>query len=190
MQKIAVFASGSGTNAAAIADYFSSHPHIEVALVLSNNPDAGVLEKAKLRDIPTLIIDKGKLNSRELEQYLEDKEIDCIVLAGFLKLIPSNLLKKFHPKIINIHPALLPAYGGKGMYGMNVHRAVSDSGDTETGITIHLVNEEYDKGQHLFQAKTRIEPGEDPNAIAGKVLKLEHHFFPRVIEHYLLEENQ
>lgn len=187
MIKIAIFASGSGSNAAAICDYFKGRDQIKIALIVTNNPHAGVIDRAVERGIPTVKIDKARLISPDFETYLKEKmAIDYIVLAGFLKQIPSNLISAYRDKILNIHPSLLPKYGGKGMYGMRVHRAVSEAKEEVTGLTIHLVDEEYDRGRPLFQKKVAIAPGEDPESIAAKVLKLEHYHYPRTIEQYIL----
>lgn len=185
MLNLAVFASGSGSNAASIADYFKDHPKVSVALIVSNNPSAGVIQKAKLRDIPVLIIKNNQLPTNYFLEELYRKQIYCIVLAGFLRLIPDALIAHCPDKILNIHPALLPKYGGKGMYGMNVHQAVAKSKDPETGLTIHLVNHQYDKGRILFQKKIQIKPGETAEDIAQKVLNLEHIHYPKVIEEFL-----
>jgi len=190
MIKIAVFASGSGSNAAAIADYFDKHPNIELALLVTNNPQAGVIEKGKKRNIPVLIIKNEQLNSSSLVDELKEKEIGFIVLAGFLRLIPGILIQNYPDKILNIHPALLPKYGGKGMYGINIHKAVANSNDKKSGLTIHLVNNEYDKGRILFQKEVALAPTDGPNEIAAKVLSLEHQHYPEVIERYVVGEGE
>jgi phosphoribosylglycinamide formyltransferase-1 len=188
MRYLAIFASGSGTNAQAIVDYFKDRENYVVKLILSNNPDAFVLERAKNLNIPTEIFNKETFyQTQNILQILEKENIGLIVLAGFLWLIPDYLLKNYPNRIINIHPALLPKYGGKGMYGMRVHEAVIANHDVETGITIHYVNEEYDKGNIIFQAKCPIEPNDTPESIANKVHILEHEHYPKVIEKLLKE---
>jgi len=186
--KIAVFASGRGSNTQNIIDVFKDKD-IEVALIVSNNPDAGVLEIAKSNNIPYLIIDRNDLyNSSDFVKYLIEKDFDLIVLAGFLWLIPKELVIYFKNKIINIHPALLPKYGGKGMYGMKVHQAVKNAGERNSGITIHYVNESFDEGNIIFQAKTEINVSDKPEDIANKIHLLEYRYFPEVIEKILKKE--
>jgi phosphoribosylglycinamide formyltransferase 1 len=183
MINIAVFASGSGSNAVNIARYFRNHPQARVTLIVSNKSDAPVLEKARSLDIETHVITKEHLYKSEvLKDHLHDRKIDFIVLAGFMLLVPEYLVKAFPGKMINIHPALLPAYGGKGMYGMHVHEAVIQNREQESGITIHYVNEEYDKGEHIFQAKCRIDEDDTPEMLAKKIQKLEHAYYPAVLE--------
>lgn len=187
MQRIAIFASGTGTNTVRIIDYFNGHSSIEVFLVLSNKGDAPVLEKAKSLGVETFSF--NRMQVYETDQVLEKVQatkIDFIVLAGFLWKVPDNLLQAYPDRIINIHPALLPKFGGKGMYGMHVHRAVKEAGEVETGISIHLVNEEYDKGRMLFQAKCEVSETDTPESIAQKVHQLEHLHFPKIIEHFIL----
>lgn len=187
MNKIAIFASGSGTNAQNIADYFKNHQNIKISCVLSNKPDAFVLKRFENTDIETFIFNKNDFyESEKVLDYLKSKEIDFIVLAGFLWLVPSNLTKNYKDKIINIHPALLPKYGGKGMYGMNVHKAVVEAGDAESGISIHYVNEKYDEGSIIYQAKCKIDANDTPDDVAQKVHTLEYEHFPRIIEEILL----
>ncbi len=183
---IAIFASGTGSNAKKIIDYFKHHNNISVSLIVSNKADAPVLDIARENGIPTLVIDREYFYQttsilKKFNEYL----IDFVVLAGFLWLVPAYLVKSFERRMINIHPALLPKYGGKGMYGMKVHQAVRDSGEKETGITIHLVNEQYDDGDVVFQAKCNVEPEDTPQTIAKKVQQLEHRHFPEVIEKLL-----
>jgi phosphoribosylglycinamide formyltransferase-1 len=156
--------------------------------VWSNNPGAFVLERAAKLGIDTFVFTKNEfIHTDEVVKSLKNREVDLIVLAGFLWLIPGNLIQNF--RIINIHPALLPKYGGKGMYGMNVHRAVIDNGDTESGITIHFVNEKYDEGKIIFQAKCQVMLTDTPDDVAAKVHKLEYKYFPSVIEKILLDES-
>jgi len=193
MKRIAVFASGSGTNAENLIRYFSCHKEITVALVVANRPDASVLERAKRLQVPALVFNRvdfyplttSEKCSHPLLDALAAAQIDYIVLAGFLWLIPSYLLETYPNRIVNIHPALLPAYGGKGMYGMYVHRAVIQNGETESGITIHLVDEQYDNGSHLFQARCRIDSGETPDSLAHKIHLLEQEHFPKVVEEWI-----
>lgn len=186
-KRIAIFASGSGSNAQKIAEYFKGHPTIEVALVVSNKADAGVLDIAKSVGIETYVIpSKAEFTQTEtLLQELYVSQIDFIVLAGFLWLIPEYLIEAYPSRIVNIHPALLPKYGGKGMHGMHVHHAVVAAGEKESGITIHYVDKVYDNGEHLFQATVPVEPGDTPEVVQQKVLVLEHTNFAQVIEKVL-----
>lgn len=187
MKNIAVFASGSGTNAQKIIDHFKAGTVAHVVLVVTNNPTAFVLERAKKAHIPTLLIDKKTfLQSAHLLDELKKHEIDFIVLAGFLWLIPAYLIKAYPGKIVNIHPALLPKYGGKGMYGDKVHEAVIQNKETESGITIHYVNEYYDEGQVIFQAKCPVYLSDTPQTLAKKIHQLEHTYFPTTIEAVLI----
>ena len=183
MTNIAIFASGTGSNARKIIEYFKNSPDIKVALVVSNKKDAGVLEIAREHGIPTQVIDRKMFyETEDLLGILKKHEIGFVVLAGFLWLIPSYLVKSFEKKMVNIHPALLPKFGGKGMYGMRVHEAVKETGETETGITIHWVNEHYDEGNIVFQTSCVVSPEDSPADIARKVQQLEHRHFPTVIE--------
>jgi phosphoribosylglycinamide formyltransferase-1 len=182
MKRIAIFASGNGTNAQNIIEYFKDNPEVVISLVLSNNSDAFVLERAKRFSVPVFTFDRFTFNeTTEVVDKLKKYSIDLIVLAGFLWLVPKYLIERYPGRIINIHPALLPKYGGKGMYGMRVHEKVIESGDPESGITIHYVNEKYDDGAVIFQAKCRIDDGDTPELLAGKVHKLEYENFPRII---------
>ena len=182
LPRIAIFASGNGSNAQRIADFFSGKGILEIAAIYSNNPDAYVLERAKMMNIPSIIFNRNVLNqTHEILDDLIARRVDWIILAGFLWLIPEYLLKAYPQKIINIHPALLPNYGGKGMYGARVHEAVIASGDTESGITIHFVNEKYDEGQVIFQEKCLVEREETPESLALKIHELEYKYFPEVI---------
>lgn len=186
IKKIAVFASGNGTNAEKIFKYFNDVPDIEVSLLLSNNGKAPVIERAKKHDIPAIVFTRETFyETGHIAQLLNTENISLIVLAGFMWLLPEYLIKAFPGKIINIHPALLPKYGGKGMYGMHVHKAVVEAGEQESGITIHYVNEEYDAGRIIKQAKCRVSPEDSPEALAKKVQKLEHNIYPKVIEDIL-----
>lgn len=185
MKKIAILASGSGTNAEKIMEYFQNSSKGQVVLVASNKKDAFVLERAKKFQVPTYTFSKSELESGMLTDQLQTLGVDLVVLAGFLLKIPHNLIQAFPDQIVNIHPALLPNYGGKGMYGSHVHQAVKDAGDAETGITIHLVNEHYDEGKIIFQAAVPVSPTDSPEDIANKVHLLEHKYFPNVIESLL-----
>ncbi|MCB0617506.1 MAG: phosphoribosylglycinamide formyltransferase [Saprospiraceae bacterium] len=186
MKRIALFASGTGSNARKIIEYFQGDPSVEVALVVSNKASAPVLEMAASHGVPTLLIDRHSFyQTGDLAEKLQDLQIDLIVLAGFLWLVPDSLVKAFSRRIVNIHPALLPKYGGKGMYGMHVHRAVREAGETQSGITIHYVNERYDEGDILFQATCPVAPDDDAETIARRVLELEHEHYPRIVEKLL-----
>jgi len=180
---IAIFASGRGSNAQAIIDYFKDNVTIKVALIVTNNKNAGVIQIAKDNRIPFDIISPAELKEEEtILDLLDVYQIDLIVLAGFLLLIPAYLVKAYPNKIINIHPALLPKYGGKGMYGMKVHEAVTANKETETGITIHYVNEKYDEGEYIAQFRCQVEPSDSAESIASKVHHLEHEHYPKLIE--------
>ena len=185
--RIAIFASGSGTNAEAIIKYFKNHPFVKIELVLSNNPQALVLERAKKFSIPTKVFNREEFESGVVNR-LQQFQITHIVLAGFLWLIPSSLLKTYPDKIINIHPALLPKFGGKGMYGMKIHELVRTLNETETGITIHVINDKYDEGPVLYQARCEVTNSDTPHQIAHKVHELEHAYYPKVIEKWLMDE--
>jgi phosphoribosylglycinamide formyltransferase 1 len=184
--RITIFASGSGSNAEEIIKHFTDHPTIEVALLLSNNPQAYALERAKNLNVPVKTFSRREyLESRVVLEWLEEKQITHIVLAGFLWLIPSYFIEAYPDRIINIHPALLPNFGGKGMYGMKVHQAVKDAGAQETGITIHLVNEHYDDGAILFQGRCSVDSECTPEEIANRVHALEYEHYARVIEEWI-----
>ncbi len=183
MQNIAIFASGSGSNAQKIMEHFKDHPDIMVSLVVSNKANAKVLERAKAFDIPSIVINRSSFYENEEILYVFEKySINFIVLSGFLWLIPDYLVQSYPHHILNIHPALLPKFGGKGMYGMHVHRAVKTAGETTTGMTIHWVNEHYDEGAIVFQATCPVHEEDTPEDIAARVLQLEHLHFPEVIE--------
>ena len=183
MTKLAVFASGGGTNADNIIRFFKDNPAINVEVIICNVPNAGVVQVAKNHGVPCELIDKSALNNPEyMLGILENYKIDRIVLAGFLLLIPKFLIQSFPEKIVNIHPSLLPSYGGKGMYGMKVHQAVCENKEPKTGITIHLVDEIYDNGRVLFQKATPLSSYDSPEEIAHKVHLLEYEFFPQIIE--------
>ncbi|MDD3686719.1 MAG: phosphoribosylglycinamide formyltransferase [Bacteroidales bacterium] len=180
---IALFASGSGSNVENIHNYFVSSEHIKIACVLCNKPDAYVFERATRLKLDFLLFNRSDFAENGIvDTYLSEKYINFIVLAGFLWLIPEWMVKKYPNRIINIHPALLPKYGGKGMYGDNVHKAVHENKETETGITIHFVNEHYDEGNIIYQHKVKIDATDTPDSIATKVHELEYKFFPTIIE--------
>jgi len=187
MKKIAIFASGSGTNAENIITYFAHNQSVKVELILCNKPDALVLERAKKYHIDTFVFSRTDFYESEIvDRVLKEKNIDYIVLAGFLWLIPNQLIKNYPKCIINIHPALLPKYGGKGMFGMKVHEAVIQNKEKESGITIHYVNEHYDEGGIIFQATCNIESDETPETLAVKIHVLEYKHFPEIIEKWVL----
>ncbi|MFT4684435.1 MAG: phosphoribosylglycinamide formyltransferase-1 [Flavobacteriales bacterium] len=182
MKRIVIFASGSGTNADNISRFFKQSEVASVVHIVTNNKNAKVIDRAKILKIKSLIFSKKELlEEGELLKFLK-KEADIIVLAGFLWKIPQHIVSAFPNKIINIHPALLPKFGGKGMYGMNIHKSVIESKEKETGITIHYVNEKYDDGAIIFQAKTSVLPSETAEDVAKKIHQLEYEHFPRVIE--------
>jgi phosphoribosylglycinamide formyltransferase-1 len=185
-KRIAVFASGSGSNAQKIMEHFNKHPDAEVAIVLCNNPNAYVIQRADNFEIPSHIFDKFDFYQTDnIVRLLKSMEIDLIVLAGFLWLIPESLLKAFPNQIINIHPALLPKYGGKGMYGDRVHQSVLNNKEAESGITIHFVNENFDEGEIIHQSKYRIDKDDDIEMIKFKGQQLEHLHYPKVVESLL-----
>jgi len=182
MNKIAIFASGNGTNAENLIRYFKSNRKINVELIASNNGQAKVLRRAKNHGISTIIFNKKELKTNTVINYLKKKKISFIILAGFLLKIPQRILNNYPEKILNIHPSLLPLYGGDGMYGMYVHEQVFKSKDNYSGITIHFVNEVYDGGNIVFQAKCPISSTDSPKAIQTKVHNLEIKFFPIIVE--------
>lgn len=186
MKRLAIFASGTGSNAKQLIDYFSGNKDISVALLVSNRKEARALEIARNSNVPAVNFTKEEFyNSSTVIEKLVSEKIDFIVLAGFLIKIPHNILKAYENKIINIHPALLPDFGGKGMYGLNVHKAVIESGKKESGITIHLVNEHYDEGRILYQAKCPVLENDTAEMLASRVQELEHRCFPEVVEHFI-----
>ncbi|MDR0863447.1 MAG: phosphoribosylglycinamide formyltransferase [Candidatus Symbiothrix sp.] len=187
VRKVALLASGSGSNAENIVRYFENNPDIKFPIILSNNPDAYVHERAKRLNIPSFTIRKSGFENGEALRLLKEQGIDFIVLAGFLLKIPENLLKEYPNRIINIHPALLPKYGGKGMYGSHVHEAVVANKETESGITIHYVNENYDEGAPIFQARCEVLPTDSAEDVAEKVHALEYRYFPEVIGRVVLK---
>jgi formyltetrahydrofolate-dependent phosphoribosylglycinamide formyltransferase len=180
---IAIFASGAGSNTERIIDHFRNNSIIKVALIVCNDPGAGVVKIAEKENIPPLIIEKEKFfRGNAYLDELKEKQIDFIVLAGFIWKIPGTLLTAYPGRIINIHPALLPKHGGKGMYGNNVHAAVIAAGEKESGITIHYVDGHYDNGDIIFQLKCPVLPGDTPDSLAQRIHKLEHEHYPKVIE--------
>lgn len=185
MHSLIVFASGKGTNAQAIINYFKKNPVAKVSLIVTNKPDAGVLEIARTEHIPFLIVTRQSFQERLLIDQIEQFNPSLIVLAGFLWKIPDFVIEAYGNRIINIHPALLPAHGGKGMYGHNVHNAVLASGMKETGITIHYVDEVYDNGAVILQARCPVLPLDTVDSLADRIHELEHYFFPRTIEFVL-----
>lgn len=188
-QSIAVFASGAGTNALRIIDHFRDAEGISVELLVCNKADAPVVEKVRERGIEVIVIDNEAFESGlTLLQELDYRAIDWIVLAGFLRKIPVNIIRGYHNRIINIHPSLLPKFGGKGMYGMHVHRAVIEAREKQTGISIHFVNEEFDKGELLAQYTVDLEDADTPEEVARKVQELEHRFFPYIVEQVIKQQ--
>ena len=181
MTRIVIFASGSGTNAENIIKYFRANKNIKVTYVLTNNKNAGVLNRAKKLETPSITFSKEELKSNNFLSFLLN-EADLIILAGFLLKVPDTIVKAFPNKIVNIHPALLPKYGGKGMYGMHVHNAVVANKETKSGITIHYVNERYDEGAIIFQKEVNLTSVDSPNDVADKIHILEQENFPKVIE--------
>jgi phosphoribosylglycinamide formyltransferase-1 len=185
-KRIAVFASGSGSNAQKIMEHFKRNPDAEVVLILTNNPQAYVLQRADNFEVPSHIFTRDEFYDRDdVIKLLKNLQVDLIVLAGFLWLVPPSLLKAFPNKIINLHPALLPKYGGKGMYGDHVHKAVLENNEDESGITIHFVNEQFDEGEIIHQSKFKIDAGDNLEMLKFKGQQLEHQHFPRVVENLL-----
>jgi phosphoribosylglycinamide formyltransferase 1 len=186
-KRIILFASGSGTNVENIVEYFQSNSQLEAVMVFTNNPKAGVIDRISSTKIPVTIFDKNQLTDGQLLNQIQLLNPDLIVLAGFLLKIPLDFTQVFSGKIINIHPSLLPKHGGKGMYGERVHQSVKDDGDTETGISIHFVNEHYDEGSIIFQAKVSVDEKDTVQDIADKVHQLEYKHYPEVIQNLLFE---
>jgi phosphoribosylglycinamide formyltransferase-1 len=187
--RIAIFASGNGSNAEHIIRYFKEHKNISVALVLSNNPNAPVLDRAARHRIPSLAFTRQQFSENgEVIEWLRRENVTHIVLAGFMWLVPADLLKAYENRMINIHPALLPKHGGKGMYGSRVHEAVKAAGDLETGITIHLVNAHYDEGEALFRISCPVGKDDSAQDIADRVHALEYKYYPTVIEDWILKD--
>ncbi|WP_041257617.1 phosphoribosylglycinamide formyltransferase [Fibrella aestuarina] len=193
MQRIAIFASGSGSNAEQITRHFAASPDVTVSLILTNNPKAGVIDRARrgfgcAQHVPVLVFDRpGFYQTSRVVDLLLAQGIDLVVLAGFMWLVPGTLVQAFPGQIVNVHPALLPNFGGKGMYGQHVHEAVVAAGETQSGITIHFVNEQYDEGQIIFQATCPVLPTDTPDDVAQKVHELEYEHYPRVIGEVLTQ---
>lgn len=187
MKNVVLFASGNGTNAENIIRYFKDKKTAVITQVMTNNPQAGVIERAKNLGVPVTVFDKETLKHPEtLVAELKDMGTDMIVLAGFLWKIPDGLLHVYQDRIMNIHPALLPKFGGKGMYGRHVHEAVIENKETKSGITIHYVNEKYDEGAIIFQAETPVYENDTPESLAERIHKLEYEYFPQIVEQTLL----
>ncbi|WP_366185424.1 phosphoribosylglycinamide formyltransferase [Flavobacterium ovatum] len=185
MRKIVIFASGSGSNAENIIKYFNSNGNVKVVGVFTNNPNAGVIERVKKYNIKAQVFSKIELFEGEFLQKINFLQPDLIVLAGFLLKFPENIIAEYPNKVINIHPALLPKYGGKGMYGMHVHRAVVENKEKESGITIHYVNENYDEGGVIFQKNFEVVAADSAEDVAAKIHELEYKYFPEVIAQVL-----
>jgi len=190
MKRMVIFASGSGTNAENIIRYFREREGVRVKRVYTPNPLAGVIARCERLGVPCTVFSREAWKSGEITRLLLAENPDLIILAGFMWLVPAEIIAAFPGRIVNIHPALLPKYGGKGMYGDHVHKAVSEAGETETGITIHYVNERYDEGQIVFQERISINPHEDPAIIAAKVHELEYRWYPAVIEKIVLPDHR
>lgn len=184
MKNVAIFASGEGTNAENLFNYFNNDKRVKFKLVVTNSDTAGIVARAEKYKKNVQIISKTALNeyTDKIIEFLKTENIDLIVLAGFLLKIPEEFVKAFPNQIINIHPSLLPKYGGKGMHGMNVHKAVIENKEAESGVTIHFVNEEYDKGEIILQAKCEVSSDETPESLSAKIRKLEFEYFPKAIE--------
>ncbi len=190
MIRIAVFASGNGSNAINLYNYFKNHPEISFHKIYCNNPKAGIIAKAAELNIPLTLFSREEWNAGSMPEDIKSDNIDYIILAGFLWLVPQKLIQYYPSQILNIHPSLLPKYGGKGMYGAKVHQAVIDHKEKESGISIHLVNEIYDKGTVLFQATTEVSDTETAESLAQKIHALEHEHFPVLVEAYISECNK
>ncbi|MDZ4070666.1 MAG: phosphoribosylglycinamide formyltransferase [Sediminibacterium sp.] len=190
IKRIAIFASGAGSNAAKIIAHLKDHPAIQVALIVCNKPGAGVIQIAATHNIPVLMIEKEKFfrGDAYVDEIKHQSKIDFIVLAGFLWKVPIALIQAYLNRIINIHPALLPKYGGKGMYGMHVHEAIIKAGEKESGITIHYVNEHFDEGEAIFQVHCEVTPDDTPETLAQKIHQLEHEHFPKIVEKVVLTQ--
>mgnify|MGYP001076459137 CR=1 FL=1 len=185
MKKIAVFASGNGTNTESIVDYFEDSELARVAVIFCNRKKAGVVDRARNLGVPCIVFSKEELQSGTVLQKLREARIDFIVLAGFLAKIPGDILQSYEQKVINIHPALLPDYGGEGMFGIHVHEAVVENEEEETGITIHYVSEGYDEGEIIFQETVEVDYEDTPQDVQYKVQQLEHKHYPEVIEYVI-----
>lgn len=188
MKRIAVFASGAGSNARRLIEFFRDSTDAAVTLIVCNNPKAGVIELARETNTECLLIERDRFyNGDAYLSVLQEKQIDFLVLAGFLWLVPEKLVRAYPDKIINIHPALLPKFGGKGMYGMHVHRAVIAAGEKESGITVHFVNEHYDDGRYIAQVTCPVYPADTPEVLAKRVLALEHASLPELVLQVVLK---
>lgn len=188
MKNVAILASGNGSNAQKITEYFQNHSGIRIRLILTNKKEAYVLERARQLGVPALHFSAGEFrDAQPVLQVLQDYNIDYLILAGFLLLVPEAIIRQYPGRILNIHPALLPKFGGKGMYGHHVHEAVINAGETESGISIHVVNEHFDEGQVIFQAKCPVFQGDTPDTLATRIHELEHTHFPKIIESYILK---
>mgnify|MGYP001230447804 CR=1 FL=1 len=187
-KKIVVFASGSGSNFSKICEYFHAVNDVSISCVVCNNVGAGVIKKASFWNVDVMIVNKLALNDGSLLSKLLKIAPDLIVLAGFLLKVPENMIEKFEKKIVNIHPSLLPKYGGKGMYGFNVHKSVIKNSESYSGITIHYVNKNYDEGNIIFQNKIKVNKNETADNLAKKILKIEHKYYPKVIHALLRDE--
>ncbi|MGZ3866616.1 MAG: phosphoribosylglycinamide formyltransferase [Bacteroidia bacterium] len=184
MINIAIFASGNGTNAEGLIKYFAQSKEVKIKLVVTNNPEAGVVKRAESHKKNIQIISKEALNNYtdQIIDFLQTEKVDLIILAGFLLLVPAKLIKAFPQRIINIHPALLPLHGGKGMYGKRVHESVLNAGEKESGITVHYVDEIYDHGEHILQAVCRVEDNDTVDSLSNKIHELEYFYFPKAVE--------
>jgi len=189
MKRLSIFVSGNGTNLQRIAEYFANNPEVEIANVVCNNPKAYSIERAKNLGIPLRMITKQDFQGEAFVHEMQALNIDLIVLAGFLWKVPEALIKAFPKRIVNIHPALLPKYGGKGFYGEHVHEAVVAAKEAHSGITVHYVNELYDSGEIILQAHVALEKGETPDSLAAKIHKLEQAYFPVAIDYVLRTQN-
>ena len=185
MKRLSIFVSGNGTNLQRIAEYFANNPEVEIANVVCNNPKAYSIERAKKLGIPLKMITREEFKGEAFVKELQSLDVDLIVLAGFLWKVPEALIKAFPNKIVNIHPALLPKYGGKGFYGEHVHEAVVAAKEAQSGITVHYVNEIYDSGEIILQARVSLDEKETPDSLAAKIHKLEQAYFPVAIEQVL-----
>jgi len=190
MYRLAVFASGSGTNAENIIKYFQNKPQICVSCVCTNRSDATVILRAKKYNIDVLVFSRTDFyRSNKVIDFLKQHEVDWVILAGFLWLVPENMIRMFHNRIMNIHPALLPKYGGKGMYGERVHKSVIENNEKQSGITIHLIDQEYDKGRILYQATCPVLQGDSPELLAARIHQLEYQYYPKIIEETIVGED-
>lgn len=186
MKNIAILASGEGTNAERIIRHFATHPVVKVAVVVTNKADAGVIRRAKSLEVAVEVLPASAFREGRATEILRQYNTDFVVLAGFLLRIPDDMLTAFPQRIVNIHPSLLPKYGGKGMYGSRVHEAVLSAGETESGITIHYINERYDEGGIILQAHCPVMPDDTPDSLATRVHQLEYEHYPKVVEKLLL----